>query len=229
MLKCHFLVGKTGTWFGEPSSTPPAIKNSLEYPPPAPTPGERLIILAVIPVPSNSVQNFTFSEWLNFGSNPYHSVTTKIVRSQLLLKTKSYQFFFFPNGPTIHKFEDCFPRVQVSTNGFKVFNGCLFESWILLVCLQKKKNLRNGFCFPKTLWLDNFLPSVPVWVAVSGSVTKKMGQVFLCSPVATIRASTTKLPVFAPKSYVFAFLSSFVSGTMQKGWNGTHHFSFCFL
>ena len=139
MLKCHFLVWKTGTWFGEPSSTPPAIKNSLEYPPPpAPTPGERLIILGVIPVPSNSVQNFTFSEWLNFGSNPYHSVTTKIVRSQLLLKTKNYHFFF-PNGPTIHKFEDCFPRVQVSTNGFKVFNGCLFESWVLLVCLQKKK------------------------------------------------------------------------------------------
>ena len=72
----------------------PRHQEFLGVPPPAPTPGERLIILAIIPVPSNSVQNFTFSEWLNFGSNPYHSVTTKIVRSQLLLKTKSYQFFF---------------------------------------------------------------------------------------------------------------------------------------
>ena len=218
MLKCHFLVWKTGTWFGEPSSTPPAIKNSLEYPP-APTPGERLIILGVIPVPSNSVQNFTFSEWLNFGSNPYHSVTTKIVRSQLLLKTKNYQFFFSQTD-----------RPLINLNGFKVFNGCLFESWILLVCLQKKKKkLEKWLLLSKSVVIGQFSSKCPGLSSRIRVSHQEMGQVFLCSPVATIRASTTKLPVFAPKSYVFAFLSSFVSGTMQKGWNGTYHFSFCFL
>ena len=38
---------------------------------------------------------------------------------------------------------------------------CTVEPWILLVRLQK--NLRI-FCFQKTLWLDNLLPSVAVWV-----------------------------------------------------------------
>ena len=34
---------------------------------------------------------------------------------------------FFANGPIIfvNFFEDCFPRGQVSSNGFKVFNGGL--------------------------------------------------------------------------------------------------------
>ena len=64
----------------------------------------------------------------------------------------------------IHKFECCFLRVEVSSNSFWVFNGCIVESWILLVCLQKKKNLRI-FCFQKLLWLDNLFSGTPFpWV-----------------------------------------------------------------
>ena len=95
MLKCHLFGLKNWVMIWRTEQHTPRHQEFLGVPPPpAPTPGERLIILGVIPVPSNSVQNFTFSEWLNFGSNPYHSVTNKIVRSQLLLKTKNYQFFF---------------------------------------------------------------------------------------------------------------------------------------
>ena len=44
----------------------------------------------------------------------------------------------------IHEFEGCFLRGQISSNGLKVFNGCIVEPEILLVRLQK--SLRN-FCF----------------------------------------------------------------------------------
>ena len=36
------------------------------------------------------------------------------------------------------EFEDCYLRGQVSSNGFKVFNGCMDEPRILLVRLLKK-------------------------------------------------------------------------------------------
>lgn len=38
----------------------------------------------------------------------------------------------------IHRFQECFRRGQVSSNGFKVFNGCIVHPWIFLVRLQKK-------------------------------------------------------------------------------------------
>ena len=44
----------------------------------------------------------------------------KIVRSQRFLKTKGSQFFCQQTN-SIHKFNGCFLRGQVSTNGFKVF------------------------------------------------------------------------------------------------------------
>ena len=80
----------------------------------------------------------------------------KIVQLQRFVTTRFS--FFFAYGPynNIHKFKGCFLRGQVSLNGFKVFNGCI------LVRLQK--NLRIFFS-QKTLWLDNLLPSVPVWVS----------------------------------------------------------------
>ena len=51
--------------------------------------------------------------------------------SQRFLKIKDCQVvvvvFFF-------KFESCFLRGRVSSNGFKVFNGCIVEPWILFYC-----------------------------------------------------------------------------------------------
>ena len=38
----------------------------------------------------------------------------------------------------IHTFQGCFRRGQVSSNGFKVLNGCIVHPWIFLVRLQKK-------------------------------------------------------------------------------------------
>ena len=48
-------------------------------------------------------------------------------------------------------------------NGFKVFNGCIVEPWVLLVHLQKTW---ESFVFKKTLWLDSVPQSASVWVAV---------------------------------------------------------------
>ena len=45
--------------------------------------------------------------------------------------------FLFKRTNNIHKFEGCFLRGQVSSNGFNVFNGRKVEPWILLVRLQK--------------------------------------------------------------------------------------------
>ena len=80
-----------------------------------------------------------------------------------VLQSKDSQVFFFcKRTNNIHKFEVCFLRGEVTSNGFKIFNDCIVEPWILLVRLQK--NLRI-FCFQKTLWLDNLLPSVLVWAS----------------------------------------------------------------
>ena len=43
---------------------------------------------------------------------------------QMILK------FFCKRTNNVHEFEGCFPRGQVSSNGFKVFNGGL-QSWTL--------------------------------------------------------------------------------------------------
>ena len=89
-----------------------------------------------------------------------HCTWKKIIQSQGFLKTKHSQVIF-ANGPItwLREFKGCFLRGQVCLNGFKVFNGCIVESWILLVHLQN--NLRT-FCFQKMMWLDNLLPSTPV-------------------------------------------------------------------
>ena len=60
----------------------------------------------------------------------------------------------------IHNFEGCFLWSQVSSNSFKVFNGCVVEPWILLVGLLKNLGI---FCFQKTFWFVNLLPTAPVW------------------------------------------------------------------
>ena len=70
---------------------------------------------------------------------------------------------FWKTDQYIHKFESCLPRGQVSWNDFKVLNGCIIVFWIFLVRSPKKNNSRI-FCFQKSLWLDNLLPSAPVRV-----------------------------------------------------------------
>ena len=53
-------------------------------------------------------------------------------------KKKGVLSFFGKRNNNIHELEGCFLRGQVSSNGFKVFNGWIVEPWILLVHLQKK-------------------------------------------------------------------------------------------
>ena len=52
--------------------------------------------------------------------------------SQRFLKTKDSKAFCKRTN-NIHEFEGCFLRGQVSSNGFKVLNGCMVEPLILLV------------------------------------------------------------------------------------------------
>ena len=49
----------------------------------------------------------------------------KIVQSQRFLKTRRSSFFAYGPCNNIHQFEGCFLRGQVSSNGFKNFNGCI--------------------------------------------------------------------------------------------------------
>ena len=51
----------------------------------------------------------------------------------------------------IHEFEGYFLRGWVSSNGFEVFNGCIFEAWILLVSFSKQ--LVNPL-FSKNILID---------------------------------------------------------------------------
>ena len=94
----------------------------------------------------------------------------KIVQSQRFLKTRSSSFFFFAYGPcnNIHQFEGCFLRGQVSSNGLKVFNGCIVEylSFIGLSVKIRKKNWESfSLARRKGCDLDNPLPIVSVWVS----------------------------------------------------------------
>ena len=58
------------------------------------------------------------------------------------IKTKDFQVFC-KQTDSIRKFEGCFLRGQVSSNGFKVFNGCIVE--YLNFRLQKlEKNVLTG-------------------------------------------------------------------------------------
>ena len=85
----------------------------------------------------------------------------KTVQSvQRFLKTKDSQDFRQADQ-YVHRFEGCFLRRQVRSKDFKVFNGWIVETWILLVPLSKKLRI---FCLQKSLWLDNLLASAPVRV-----------------------------------------------------------------
>ena len=63
----------------------------------------------------------------------------KIIQSQRFLKTTDSQVFCCERTNNIRKFEGCFLRRQVISNGFKVFNGCIAEASILLILFAKKK------------------------------------------------------------------------------------------
>ena len=67
------------------------------------------------------------------------------------MKKKGVLSFFGKRNNKIHELEGCFLRGQVSSNGFKVFNGWIVEPWILLVHLQKK--LENLLFWKKMLWV----------------------------------------------------------------------------
>ena len=51
----------------------------------------------------------------------------KIVQSQRFLKTRLSSFFAYGPCNNIHQSEGCFLRVQVSSNGFKNFSGCIVK------------------------------------------------------------------------------------------------------
>ena len=84
----------------------------------------------------------------------------KIIQDHTLYENKDSQVLC-KRANNIDEFEGCFVRGQVSSNAFKVFNGCRVERWILLVRFQKISRI---LCFQKLLWLDNLLPSAPVRV-----------------------------------------------------------------
>jgi len=54
------------------------------------------------------------------------------------MKTKDSQCFFCIRTNNIHKYEGCFLRGQVSSNGFKVFNGFIVEYLNVIGLFAKK-------------------------------------------------------------------------------------------
>ena len=67
----------------------------------------------------------------------------KIIQSQRFL-IQNILKFFCKRTNNIHEFEGCFLRGQITSNGFKVFHGCIVEPGILLVRLQKSfRSLKN--------------------------------------------------------------------------------------
>lgn len=67
----------------------------------------------------------------------------------------------------IHKFETCFPKSQVSSNAFKVFNGCRVEPWMLFIGLFAKiyiyiyTGILRILCFQKTFWFGQSFSKCP--------------------------------------------------------------------
>ena len=92
------------------------------------------------------------------------------VQSQCFLETKDSQVFF-ANRPIkiIHKFEGCFLRGRVRSNGYKVFNGCIVEylNFIgpfakkleYLLCSENVVIGQSSFTFPVRVKL--FLSTCP--------------------------------------------------------------------
>ena len=70
-------------------------------------------------------KTFSQCDYWNWG-------TWKITESNRFLKTKDSQLFC-KRANNIHKFEGRFLGGQVSSNAFKVFNGCVVEPSILLI------------------------------------------------------------------------------------------------
>ena len=66
---------------------------------------------------------------------PRHSEEDCLITT--ISENKRLSRFFCKRTSNIHKFEGCFLRGQVRSNGLKVFNRGIAESWILLVHLQK--------------------------------------------------------------------------------------------
>ena len=70
------------------------------------------------------------------------SVTVRLLEPGHLEEDYPITMFFankrFSRTNDIHKFDGCFLRSQVSSNGFKFFISCIVEPWILLVHLQEK-------------------------------------------------------------------------------------------
>ena len=73
-------------------------------------------------------------------------------------ENKRFSSFFCKRPITFINWTCRFPRGQVSSNGFKFLSVAKWNTSILLVRFQKKFRI---FCFQKTLWLENLLPSVP--------------------------------------------------------------------
>ena len=84
----------------------------------------------------------TVPDYLNWGT------WKNIIQSQPFSENKRFSSFFCKQADNIHKFEGCFLRGQVSSNGFKVFNGCIVECLNFIGPFAKK--LENLF-FSKTL------------------------------------------------------------------------------
>ena len=88
-------------------------------------------------------------------------------------ENKRFSSFFCKRPITFINWTCRFPRGQVSSNGFKFLSVAKWNTSILLFRFQKKFRI---FCFQKTLWLENLLPSVPVWVSALQSMQKYPGQ-----------------------------------------------------
>ena len=96
--------------------------------------------------------------------------------------------FFCKRTNNNYKFEDCFLRGQAGSNGFKVYNGCIVETSILLGRLQK--NLKILFSKKHCDWIIFFqVPRVEqshyktlweCWVTWTASDSHKVPSTLMC-------------------------------------------------
>ena len=88
----------------------------------------------------------------------------RLYNHNVFWKQDSQVFFFFAYGPcnNIHQFEGGFLRGQVSSNGFKNFNGCIVE-YLNFVSLSAK-TLEN-LLFSENVVIGQFSSKCPVWLS----------------------------------------------------------------
>ena len=98
--------------------------------------------LFMFPLSTFSYYGLITVRLLKLGHLEKHYPITTFFGKQKIFK------FFCKQTDSIHKFEGCFLRGQVSSNGFKVFNGCIVEYLNFIGPFAKK--LENLF-FSKTL------------------------------------------------------------------------------